>query len=98
MEIQCFGQAISFTIEADRLGRSHLRAVSKNGAPVTNQSTGRMASLLTELGGANLGSARCVSETAVAIAISGSRYNTPLGEEDDIIEWLMISLANEDQP
>ena len=98
VEAECFGRTISFTVDTDRLGISRLRAVSYDGRIVVNRSTARFGSLVTELAGANVGSVHCISDTEVALAISGSRRNTPPGQEDDVIEWIAISLSDEGEP
>ena len=92
VEVRCGPNVLGLSLETRRL-TSSLGPATINGQVTEIPQRAAIEARLQGLASADLSATVCHSDTSLGIGISGSRLDTPAGEEDDIIALFELTFA-----
>ena len=91
VEVRCGDNVLAVALEIDGLGRAKFAETTVNGDPSRIDQQTVIEQYLAKVGGATLQVGRCHSSLSLSIGILGSRFDTPPGEEDDVVELFLLT-------
>lgn len=90
VEVRCGVNVLGMALETRRLGPARVAAVTVNGKRAKLAQQTVLNQYMVGLGDAGLRAHGCRNSQSLLIAISGSRLDTKLGEEDDVIKFFEV--------